>query len=72
MGGHNCQIANRHKPLLHVMALYAFAHVQQLNGTVSQNVALNDREREILTWIAAGKSVTEIGEILSISDRTIE
>ena len=54
------------------MALYAFAHVQRLNGTVRQNVTLNDREREILTWIAAGKSTIEIGEILSLSDRTVE
>jgi LuxR family transcriptional regulator, quorum-sensing system regulator BjaR1 len=72
MGGYNFQIMNRHKPSLHLMALYAFAHVQRLNGTVRQNVTLNDREREILTWIAAGKSTIEIGEILSLSDRTVE
>jgi DNA-binding CsgD family transcriptional regulator len=72
MGGYNCQILNRYKPSLHLMALYAFAHVQRLNGTAKQNVKLSDREREILTWIAAGKSVIEIGEILTLSDRTVE
>jgi DNA-binding CsgD family transcriptional regulator len=44
------------------------------NGTspIKQNHKLSHREREILTWIAAGKSVLEIGEILGISDRTVE
>jgi LuxR family transcriptional regulator, quorum-sensing system regulator BjaR1 len=72
MGGYKFQILDRHKPSLHLMALYAFAHIQRLNGTAKQNVKLSDREREILTWIAAGKSVIEIGEILTLSDRTVE
>src|ERR1700721_2297256 len=72
MGGYKFQILNRHKPSLHLMALYAFAHVQGLSGTAKQNVKLSDREREILTWIAAGKSVIEIGEIMTLSDRTVE
>jgi len=34
--------------------------------------ALSAREREVLQWVAAGKTYAEVGEILSISDRTVE
>ena len=34
--------------------------------------ALSRREREILQWVAAGKSQQDIGDILSISHRTVE
>lgn len=33
---------------------------------------LSTREREILQWIAAGKSQQDVGDILSISHRTVE
>ena len=34
--------------------------------------ALSSREREILQWVAAGKSQQDVGDILSISHRTVE
>lgn len=34
--------------------------------------SLSMREREILQWVAAGKSQQDIGDILSISHRTVE
>ncbi len=34
--------------------------------------ALSTREREILQWVAEGKSQQDIGDILSISHRTVE
>lgn len=34
--------------------------------------ALSPREREILQWVAAGKTQQDIGDILSISHRTVE
>ena len=72
IGGRELQLEKRHKPSLHLMALYAFHHVQGLNDMGKKPVILSNREREILTWIAAGKSVIDIGEILKISDRTVE
>jgi DNA-binding CsgD family transcriptional regulator len=72
MGGHNLEVPDVHKPSLHMMALYAFAQVQRLSGKVRQTGKLSNRECEVLTWIAAGKSVAEIGEILDLSGRTIE
>ncbi len=37
-----------------------------------QNPCLSAREREILQWIAAGKSQSDIATILAISPRTVE
>jgi len=47
---------------------------KQYNGLLSPevNAVLNDREREVLSWTAQGKTAGEIGSILSISARTIE
>jgi DNA-binding CsgD family transcriptional regulator len=33
---------------------------------------LSTREKEIMQWIAAGKSQQDIGDILNISHRTVE
>ena len=33
---------------------------------------LSAREREVLQWVAAGKTMQDIGDILLISDRTVE
>ena len=40
--------------------------------SVMRQPSLSQREREILQWVAAGKSQTDIGVILSISTRTVE
>jgi DNA-binding CsgD family transcriptional regulator len=72
MGGYNFCIPERDKPLLHMIALYAFAHVQGLCHPAKQKMVLREREREILTWIAAGKTLAQIGDILNISTRTVE
>jgi len=34
--------------------------------------ALTPREREVLAWVAQGKSAWEIGEILNITKRTVD
>lgn len=40
-------------------------------GAGEENKHLSDRERECLVWIAAGKTDWEIGQILSISEKTV-
>jgi DNA-binding CsgD family transcriptional regulator len=37
-----------------------------------ESVMPNEREKEVLTWIARGKTAWEVGQILTISPRTVE
>ena len=72
MSALNFRLSKRDKPMLHLMALYAFDHVERISGHVKPEPTLSPRQREILTWAAIGKTAWEIGEILHISDRTVE
>lgn len=42
------------------------------SAEVAAPVTLSSREREILEWVAAGRTKSEIGEILSISHHTVD
>lgn len=60
-------------PLIHFVALYAFDHIRRLaNRMPFAKPDLTPREREVLTWVAMGKSAWEIGEILGIAKRTAD
>ena len=66
-------LSRRVLPAVHLMSLYAFYHLQQIKARPPIKChLLTARKREILTWVAAGKSSWEIGEILNISQRTVE
>jgi len=69
--GENDDLSMRERAELHLMAIYAHARIRAL---VPQRrplpPALTLRERECLQWVSAGKSDWEIGEILSISEKT--
>ncbi|RME15918.1 MAG: LuxR family transcriptional regulator [Alphaproteobacteria bacterium] len=41
-------------------------------GRVLHTAQLSAREREVLQWIAVGKTQADVGDILSISGRTVE
>jgi LuxR family quorum sensing-dependent transcriptional regulator len=57
---------------VHVLALTAFGRFAALRGEVAAPAPrLSRREREVLTWIAAGKSAWEVSCILSIAERTV-
>jgi LuxR family quorum sensing-dependent transcriptional regulator len=72
MSGERPQLDSHSKPLLHLVAIYAFDRIRDLIKPSKPGVAITAREREVLTWIAAGKSAWEIGEILSIAKRTVD
>jgi LuxR family transcriptional regulator, quorum-sensing system regulator BjaR1 len=60
-------------PLLHLMALCAFDRISRLQAPASNGYApLTTRERDVLAWVAQGKSAWEIGMILGISKRTVD
>jgi LuxR family quorum sensing-dependent transcriptional regulator len=61
------------KSAVHLMALYAFDRMRTLRGSLSRKkVLLTAREREILSWVAAGKSAAQISQALKISKRTVD
>jgi LuxR family quorum sensing-dependent transcriptional regulator len=72
MGGERPDFPAHVKPALHMMSLYAFERISDLQPRPrAPDTGLTSREREVLTWTAAGKSAWEIGAILSISTRTV-
>jgi LuxR family transcriptional regulator, quorum-sensing system regulator BjaR1 len=59
---------------IHLAALYAHARIRSLDNERRQRgnvIPLSSRERECLEWVAVGKSDWEIGEILNISEKTV-
>ncbi len=62
------------RPMLHLMGMYAFGKIRSLLEIEPSRakVRLTPREREVLSWTAAGKSAWETGQILSITKRTVD
>jgi DNA-binding CsgD family transcriptional regulator len=73
IGGRGFELSHRITPFLQAVALHAFHHLDDLTGrSRAQTVSLSGRERDVLQWLAVGKTSADIGEILSISRRTVE
>jgi LuxR family quorum sensing-dependent transcriptional regulator len=73
IGGYHAELNEQTKTAIHLMALYAFDRIRDLTApSEREKPGLTAREREVLTWVASGKSAWEIGEILRISKRTVD
>lgn len=57
--------------LLHMASLYFHMRATEILSAGSAVPQLSPRQREILSWIAAGKTRWEVGEILSIAEKTV-
>jgi LuxR family quorum sensing-dependent transcriptional regulator len=72
MSGVDIDLDHRTKPAIHLMALYAFERVRQLvHPENPRHNPLTPREREVLTWAAAGKCAAATAQILGITERTV-
>jgi LuxR family quorum sensing-dependent transcriptional regulator len=71
VGGYDLKLAENEKPIVHLLSLYAFEKVRQFSGCCETRPSITAREREVLTWIASGKTAWDISEILGISKRTV-
>jgi LuxR family quorum sensing-dependent transcriptional regulator len=63
------------KRAIQLIALFAssMAHVLSSPPEAGPHTCkLTSREREVLTWVAQGKSAWEIGKILNIDKRTVD
>jgi LuxR family quorum sensing-dependent transcriptional regulator len=71
-GSRRLELTVRLSATMHLVGLYAFEHVRNLrHASPAAGKRLSNREAEILTWIALGKTAWEIGEILGISSGTV-
>jgi DNA-binding CsgD family transcriptional regulator len=72
MGGRAAELNGSEASIVHFMVLSAFDRLLRLRAPTSGGtMPLTIREREVLVWAAQGKSSWEIGEILGISERTV-
>ena len=73
LGGVDLDLNPRSKPAIHLMAMYAFDRVRRLlKPGNDEPCKLTPREKEVLAWSSRGKSAWEVGEIINITQRTVE
>src|SRR5262249_31828260 len=73
MTARKLDLSTRARSAVHLMALYAFDRMRRLRGNLpDKKVVLTAREREILSWVAAGKSAAQSSQALKISKRTVD
>jgi LuxR family transcriptional regulator, quorum-sensing system regulator BjaR1 len=60
------------KPAIHIMALYAYQRIRTLLRPPRRlRGRLTERERQVLQWVAIGKTSWEIGRIIGTTERTV-
>lgn len=72
--GETRQLDDKGRLELHMLALYAHGQLRFLNTErqdTSPRRAITNRESEVLKWVAAGKTASEIGDIVGLSARTV-
>ena len=72
MSGPDAELTAQSRPAIHLMALYAFERAASLRVALRPKPFLTQRERDVLSWAAAGKSAWEVGEILNVAKRTVD
>jgi LuxR family quorum sensing-dependent transcriptional regulator len=73
IAGEHIRLTSHFKRVFHLTALYAFTHIRKLcHHCPGETAPLTRREREVLIWTAHGKSAWQVGEILSITKRTVD
>ncbi len=74
MAGESPDRGPQAKRVLHLMSMYAHARCAAIHGGDERGQrrrVLTDRQRDVLAWSAEGKTSWEIGEILGMSERTV-
>jgi LuxR family quorum sensing-dependent transcriptional regulator len=73
MGGEYIDVRADAKRALHIMSIFAYQKaVDVVRPQTGPKPILTRRERDILSWTAAGKSAWDISRILGISEYTVK
>lgn len=72
MSGRAPDLSGRTKPAVHMIAMYAFERARQIGRRPARPSSnpLTQREQEVLTWAALGKSSRDTAELMHITERT--
>ena len=62
----------KERQLLSIVANYAFVKALKLDARRNAASVLSDRQRDVLRWVANGKTDWEISVILNISEHTVD
>jgi LuxR family quorum sensing-dependent transcriptional regulator len=66
-------LSHRERAIIHILAVTAYGCLAAIKGEeFPSERLLSSRERDVMTWIAAGKSAWEVSRILNISERTVK
>lgn len=73
LGGERFELSEAEFGELHLVCVHAYTRIEELYGSFpyQSKVRLTVREREILHYVAGGKTNWEIGAILSISQHSV-
>ena len=71
LGTDRYALGTEHETALHLAMIYFGLKLSRLEQMEPALVRLSERERECLCWVAAGRSDSDISEILMISQQTV-
>ncbi len=74
MGTEHYELGKRDEICLRMASIYFHAKLERLRARVAvppRTTRLTPRERECLSWVAAGKTDWEIAQILNIAEQTV-
>lgn len=74
LSGNTQNIGEEDKQELYLAAIHVYAKLEKLTGPFpfAFEVKLSRREKDVLQWAAAGKTMWEVSEILSLAEKTVE
>jgi LuxR family quorum sensing-dependent transcriptional regulator len=71
LGGEDPDFGRGIRSAMYLVALFAYSRIYSLLRPTRTTWILTPREREVLQWVALGKSSWDIGVILNISERGV-
>jgi LuxR family quorum sensing-dependent transcriptional regulator len=72
MSGFQLELPPKARQSMHLMAICAYERIREIGSPHAAKPVLSPREREVLSWVALGKSATDIATILGISAGTVD